>query len=582
MSDCHAAPALIQQGSAPDRDKAPLIALAGQPNMGKSTLFNLLTGLNQHVGNWPGKTVERREGSFSLDGQTCHLVDLPGTYSLTANSPEEVIAREFILREQPDLVVAVVSAANLERSLYLVSELVALPAPLVVALNMMDVAAQEGIHVEVEVLEAALGVPVVPMTATRAAGVRDLLQVIQETLDGLRVCMPDQPEIRSRPPGSAAGDHPPDQRQRACPLPLRLDGAQAAGRRRRDDAQAASQPCQRRPGMRCTPCWCSTTTPSWPWHPGATSGSAGWCAQRCARRASGRSSLTERLDRWAAHPLWGLFILAGILGAGLLADLHDRRAAAELAGRQRGTCDWQALLSELLAGSACLAARPDRGWRDRRSGHGAHLSAHPGDLLCHLCHAGGCRLHGARRLRDGQPDAPDGAARQVLPAALPGLRLQRAGDHGHARDRFEARAPADDPDRAARALHGAHGGGGLPRPGLLRHKCALVTWGLVLFSLAHPGAERYGAQPHDLQGSSARRSSWRCRSTTCPTRARSGCWSGSARRPSSRKPAPSSWRCRWSSGRSRAAEWRAADQLPGALRSCCWRRWGRGWASTGG
>ena len=79
---------------------APLIALAGQPNMGKSTLFNLLTGLNQHVGNWPGKTVERREGHFDLDGRTARLVDLPGTYSLTANSPEEVIAREFILREQ--------------------------------------------------------------------------------------------------------------------------------------------------------------------------------------------------------------------------------------------------------------------------------------------------------------------------------------------------------------------------------------------------------------------------------------------------------------------------------------------------
>ena len=102
------------------------------------------------------------KASFITTAATYRLVDLPGTYSLTANSPEEVIAREFILREKPDVVVAVVSAANLERSLYLVSELICLPAPLVVALNMMDVAEQEGIHVEPEVLQAALGVPVDP------------------------------------------------------------------------------------------------------------------------------------------------------------------------------------------------------------------------------------------------------------------------------------------------------------------------------------------------------------------------------------------------------------------------------------
>src|SRR5512138_3008754 len=117
MSDCcdPVAEAPVKRFSLTGR-KIPMIALAGQPNMGKSTLFNLLTGLNQHVGNWPGKTVERREGNFIVDANEYNVVDLPGTYSLTANSPEEVIAREFILREAPDVVVAVVSAANLERS----------------------------------------------------------------------------------------------------------------------------------------------------------------------------------------------------------------------------------------------------------------------------------------------------------------------------------------------------------------------------------------------------------------------------------------------------------------------------------
>src|SRR5512133_228197 len=175
MSDCHTVvDTPIRRMSLSGR-KIPMIALAGQPNMGKSTLFNLLTGLNQHVGNWPGKTVERREGNFIVNANEYNVVDLPGTYSLTANSPEEVIAREFILREAPDVVVAVVSAANLERSLYLVSELICLPVTLIVALNMMDVAAQEGLTVEAKVLEAALGVPVVPITATRATGVQDLL-----------------------------------------------------------------------------------------------------------------------------------------------------------------------------------------------------------------------------------------------------------------------------------------------------------------------------------------------------------------------------------------------------------------------
>jgi ferrous iron transport protein B len=124
------------------RQNEACIALAGQPNVGKSTLFNQLTGLNQHVGNWPGKTVERKEGHFTFAGRSYRLVDLPGTYSLTANSPEELITREYILRARPDVVIALVSAANLERSLYLVAELVCLPIPLVIGLNMMDVAAQ--------------------------------------------------------------------------------------------------------------------------------------------------------------------------------------------------------------------------------------------------------------------------------------------------------------------------------------------------------------------------------------------------------------------------------------------------------
>ncbi len=157
------------------------IALAGQPNVGKSTVFNLLTGLNQHVGNWTGKTVEQKSGSFVRNGTAYSIVDLPGTYSLSANSEEELIARDFILKERPDLVVAVVDAATLERSMYIVAELLLLNSPVLLALNMMDVAKGEGIKVEPKVLETALGIPVVPMAASHGEGIAEL----QEAIEGM-------------------------------------------------------------------------------------------------------------------------------------------------------------------------------------------------------------------------------------------------------------------------------------------------------------------------------------------------------------------------------------------------------------
>ena len=313
MSDCHdtvaqAAPPILTAGVEP-----PLIALAGQPNMGKSTLFNLLTGLNQHVGNWPGKTVERREGHFSNDGRDFRLVDLPGTYSLTANSPEEVIAREFIVREKPAVVVAVVSAANLERSLYLVAELVALDAPLVVALNMMDVAEQEGICVEPQVLEAALGLPVVPMTASRAVGVRELLAVVQGTLDGDRFSSPPLPEVRAdhrevleKIEGLIAGRIPKPYPQNWIALKL-LEGDVEVSRMMQAELPSGIWDSVHEVLRAHDDAFLAVASGRYEW------------IGRMVRAAVthpriGQVGLTERLDRWAAHPVWGLLILAGILG----------------------------------------------------------------------------------------------------------------------------------------------------------------------------------------------------------------------------------------------------------------------------
>lgn len=159
--------------------KELLVALAGNPNVGKSTLFNALTGARQHVGNWPGKTVERREGTFKWDDVTVHVVDLPGTYSLSPYSPEEEIARTFIVKEKPDLVVNVVDTTNLERNLYLTAQILETGIPLILALNMSDMADARGLYIDVAKLSELLnGVPVIPMTARSGKGVEALKAAI--------------------------------------------------------------------------------------------------------------------------------------------------------------------------------------------------------------------------------------------------------------------------------------------------------------------------------------------------------------------------------------------------------------------
>jgi ferrous iron transport protein B len=173
-------------------------ALAGQPNVGKSTVFNALTGLNQHVGNWPGKTVEKKTGRFTRDGRTFELVDLPGTYSLASGSEEERVARDYLIREKPDAVIAIVNASSLERNLYLVAELLALPVPVVVGLNMLDVAEQHGVSVEPKVLEAALGLPVVELVASKRRGIDELVEVAIGLVENPGPPSPNRPVIRPK------------------------------------------------------------------------------------------------------------------------------------------------------------------------------------------------------------------------------------------------------------------------------------------------------------------------------------------------------------------------------------------------
>ncbi len=356
MTTCH--PVQTTTTDPPAREGTLLVALTGQPNVGKSTLFNLLTGLNQHVGNWPGKTVERKEGSFTFRGTTYRLVDLPGTYSLTANSTEEVIAREFIIREQPDVVIALVDAATLERSLYLVAELIALPAPLVVALNMMDVAEHEGVQIEPEVLQAAMGVPVVPMVATRGEGVRDLLETVDRLARGEIPYTPKPPQIRAdhrqvleEIEALITGYVPPPYPCGWVALKL-LEGDREVTRMMQESLPPERWEAVHRILRAHDDALVAVASGRYEW--------IGRMVRAAVTRPrAGQIGLTERLDRWATHPLWGVITLAGILGLVFwltyaigtpLQDLLDTYVVGALAEMVRaGLSGGPTWLADLLA-----------------------------------------------------------------------------------------------------------------------------------------------------------------------------------------------------------------------------------------
>lgn len=178
-----------------------VVALAGNPNTGKSTVFNALTGLRQHTGNWPGKTVSRAEGGFSFGDARYKLVDLPGTYSLLSTSLDEEVARDFILFGQPDVTIIVVDATRLERNLNLALQVLEITERAVLCLNLMDEAERHGIKVDERRLARDLGVPVVPTAARSGRGINELLQAVHDVATGETVCKPyrlknESPAIR--------------------------------------------------------------------------------------------------------------------------------------------------------------------------------------------------------------------------------------------------------------------------------------------------------------------------------------------------------------------------------------------------
>ncbi|MFI5236877.1 MAG: FeoB small GTPase domain-containing protein [Ignavibacteriales bacterium] len=167
-----------------------VVALAGNPNTGKSTVFNNLTGLKQHTGNWPGKTVTRAEGGFEFNNYKYKLVDLPGTYSLLSTSTDEEIARDFILFGQPDITIIVADATKLERNLNLVLQILEITDRAVLCLNLMDEAERHKIIIDDRMLSKDLGIPVIPSVARYNTGMNELLNIISEIVTGKYVCKP--------------------------------------------------------------------------------------------------------------------------------------------------------------------------------------------------------------------------------------------------------------------------------------------------------------------------------------------------------------------------------------------------------
>jgi ferrous iron transport protein B len=309
--------------SSPPRKR--LAALVGNPNTGKTTLFNALSGLRQHVGNYPGVTVETKKGQMTCNGQPFDLLDLPGTYSLAPRSPDEMVAVDVILGRQkeerkPDVVVAIIDASNLDRNLYLTTQALELGVPVVVALNMIDVAEKQGIQIDHQQMSQLLGVPVVPIQANKGAGLEQLRQAIAATahhdcppatpsgppLVPARPCFPDAFEREVQSLRKRIDEEIPEYLVRR--LLLDVGGYAEQLVVQRHDAAMREYLVQAR--GRLAEAGCAV---------GAVEARTryGWIrqlTQRCVRRPAKRViPWTDRIDRILTHRIWGTLLFLGVM-----------------------------------------------------------------------------------------------------------------------------------------------------------------------------------------------------------------------------------------------------------------------------
>jgi ferrous iron transport protein B len=295
--------------------RTPTVALVGNPNTGKTTLFNALAGMRQHVGNYPGVTVETKKGKCRVGAMTFDVIDLPGTYSLAPRSPDEMVAVEVILGRQtgesrPDVVVAIVDAANLERNLYLVTQVMELGVPVVIALNMMDVARHQGVTLDVAKLARNLGVPVVPMQANKSMGIEELKQAVAATLDqpapSAGPIFPAAFEREVTALGPVVGTNVPSYLVRRLLLDVGGYTEEFLGNGHAERLKTEVRAARQRLHEAGCPVPAIEARTRYAWIRESTHA----CVTRPAHRPVG---WTDRLDRILTHKVWGLAIFMGLM-----------------------------------------------------------------------------------------------------------------------------------------------------------------------------------------------------------------------------------------------------------------------------
>jgi ferrous iron transport protein B len=311
MATCHPSPPRLR-APAPGDEPTLRVALAGNANVGKSVIFNQLTGLHQHVGNWPGKTVERAEGTLGFMGYSIDVVDLPGIYSLSTYSIEELVSREYIAVERPDVIVDVVDASALERNLFFTIQLMELESRMVVALNQIDAAEGKGIHVDVEKLSSLLGAPVVPTIGTKNVGLQELMEKVVEVSSEER-----KPHVI---------EYGPEVETRIGVLVAELDGVETPYPRRwvaikllEDDEEIKRLVHGQKPGIVGLEERLKGEIETMHGHDASSviASERYAVANRIAVEASThgepRTTMADRLDRATSHPVLGYLVMAAVV-----------------------------------------------------------------------------------------------------------------------------------------------------------------------------------------------------------------------------------------------------------------------------
>lgn len=437
-----------------------VVALTGNPNSGKTTLFNSLTGALQHVGNYPGVTVEKMEGYCTWRGRRLKIVDLPGTYSLTAYSIEELVSRDFIIEDKPDVVVDIIDSSNLERNLYLGLQLLEMEVPVIFAFNMSDEALRRGIRIDHPLLSKLLGVVIVPTVGNRSKGIDELKDAVLAIVDG---------PVPERSP-SILSLRPDNERERQALAALiepeeklvtyhapgwlamkLLEGDEGIRNKVRELAQdpekilaaagRAINLIRRRLGEE----------PEFLIADHRYGVISGACQEAVTSTVEARHSMSDKIDKVLTNRLlgipiflfmmWLVFQLTFGLGKYPMDWMQmgfnwlGREVSAHMADGL-----WKSLIVDALIGGV---------------GGGDRLPAqHPPAVLRHLG-ARGHGLHGARGVHHGPRHARDRAARQELHPHADRLRLFGPGAHGDAHARESARPVHDDARRAVHELRGA-------------------------------------------------------------------------------------------------------------------------------